>query len=242
MATRKVKSRFENALPRSFSAAPLYETRQMDPTPTKRQRLLLRAWENFVAKKYECTPDYHEAEKSIAGLAYSAKDVERFSLTMPELKGKNCLAWHAGLFLSALINHGTGAGYVIHTRHRKRAPDALGFFNTKNIRVEGPVGLWLGEFMKRGIIVVNGNAGDCVGEGMKNGHIIVWGRAGKEIAQYMEAGTIIVKDGLDDPGSLMGGYSDKEARVFIEGGECPIKHRLGHLELYHEGTRVPEPG
>lgn len=164
----------------------------------------------FRQTKYEGDPFYDEAfHKQVArlvkGLDYSAKDVELFSLALIELQKdfKDIfmvthfgLPWgfgsstKVGLFLSALINEGKDRDYIIHTENLSFAIFDLGFKNTKNITVVGPVGNRLGILMKSGTIVVTGHVADQIGVHMDGGTIRVKGNTGDDIGEDMQDGKI----------------------------------------------------
>jgi formylmethanofuran dehydrogenase subunit C len=81
------------------------------------------------------------------------------------------------------------------------------------IKVQGNVGMHLGEKMKGGKITVEGNAGSWVGSAMKGGMITVEGSAGDYIGgayrgstRGMHGGTIIIHG---DAGTEVGGYMRK---------------------------------
>jgi len=72
------------------------------------------------------------------------------------------------------------------------------------ITVEGNAGSWLGSVMNDGTIEVKGNAGDYVGgiyrgstKGMRGGTIIVYGNAGTEVGCYMRNGLIKIHGNVD---------------------------------------------
>ncbi|MDO8554629.1 MAG: hypothetical protein Q7S22_07515 [Candidatus Micrarchaeota archaeon] len=248
--TRKQTGNDTTRLSRIASVAPLVEA----PAPSKLKTLknsrssketlkqIVDAWEVFVAKKYEFTPNSSDAELAIVGLTYSAKDVERFSLELRKFQRvkRGYLTVNTsqiGIFLSALINHGTDSDYVIHVQGLY-GPTHLCMFNTKNVTVNGDVGLFFGWAMKSGNVTVNGNASWCLAQSLKGGSILVTGNAGKEAAEYMKGGTLIVRGNLD-PHNDMGSYSSGGI-VLVEGSKCGWKARHAKITLYHRGQLVPD--
>lgn len=72
------------------------------------------------------------------------------------------------------------------------------------ITVEGNAGSWVGSAMKGGVIEVRKNAGDYIGaayrgstKGMQGGTIIIHGNAGAEVGCYMRKGFIKVYGDID---------------------------------------------
>jgi len=72
------------------------------------------------------------------------------------------------------------------------------------IMVEGNAGSWVGSAMKGGIIEVRKNAGDYIGaayrgsiKGMQGGAIIIHGNAGAEVGCYMRKGLIKIYGNVD---------------------------------------------
>jgi hypothetical protein len=169
---------------------------------------------------------HKQIARLVKGIDYSAKDVELFSLVLEELKkdfkdicAVTCfgLPWglesstKVGLFLSALINQGKDRDYIIHTENLSFAIFHLGFKNTKNITVVGPVGDGLGCQMNSGTIVVTGHAADDVGEHMDGGTIRVKGNTGDYIGGDMRDGKIYLSG---DYGTI---EEDAHGRIYHKG-------------------------
>jgi hypothetical protein len=120
--------------------------------------------------------NYPACLKAIAGIQYTAKDVEKFSIALADLgitEDSRC----AGLFLSALVNNCPESEFVIHAKHLDERVDLLGYRNTKNITIVGDAGNWVGSKMTSGKITVEGNTGFCAGDCMKNGEIVISGNS-----------------------------------------------------------------
>jgi len=179
-------------------------------------RQLKDAWSRFQLCRSNATPlpeDDEEALRQIKDLDYSAKDVEKFSIALVEFQDEKDFSAKAGVFLSALINNGKDANYVVHTRHLQEI-DGLGYANTKNIVVNGNGGRWVGSHMKCGTITVNANAGILVGS-------------------YMKGGTIIVKGDAADVGHGMEG-----GEIHLEGDYSELDYEIKGGKIYHKGKLI----
>lgn len=106
-----------------------------------------------------------------------------------------------GLYLSALINESRDNDFVVFIRHLKRKIAQLGEYNTKNFRVYGDVGSYVGCTMLRGKIVVDGDAQFSPGFQMRGGEIDILGEIGYihdqdiKYGKIYHKGKLIVKDG-----------------------------------------------
>ncbi|MDD5171770.1 MAG: hypothetical protein PHF60_01920 [Candidatus ainarchaeum sp.] len=175
---------------------------------------------------------YAAAMSFVKQLTYSAAEVENFSVALAEFQNDEDFDGKAGLLLSALINNGDDADYVIHTTHLSIAPDSLGYENTKNIIVKGNAGYLLGqgmkggsiivegdtearlgEFMQDGAIIVEGDVDGDVGHGMKGGQITVKGHVSGSIGWWMAGGIITIKGNAGDNV----GYSMKSGAIIVGG-------------------------
>jgi hypothetical protein len=167
--------------------------RKVEVVEDETLKQLKKAWKAVVYNQ-DVGYDFEQALKLVAGSRYSAADVEKLSLVLAEFQDEGDFSEKAGHFLSALINNGNDADYVIHTAHLAGPLDALGFRNTKNITVYGDVGLSLAGSMTGGSITVKGNADNDVGCYMEGGIIIIEGNAeGYDIGVYMTGGEIHVE-------------------------------------------------
>ena len=75
---------------------------------------------------------YERASVVVKRINYSARDVEKFSLILYELKDERYFALKAGIFLSALINNGVDIDYVLHVNPEHKIL-AIGLLNIKNL-------------------------------------------------------------------------------------------------------------
>jgi formylmethanofuran dehydrogenase subunit C len=149
----------------------------------------------------------------IKNLQYCAKDVEEFSIVLGGSQDEDKFLEKAGLFLSALINCGKDEEYLIHTKHLDILPNTIGYFNEKNITVNGDVGDYFGRWMEGGSITINGDAGDLVGLNMKGGHIAVNENAGRGVGLWMKGGSITVGGNAEK----WVGWKMKSGSITVEG-------------------------
>ena len=192
--------------------------------------------------------DYSRMANALAGLRYSAKDIEEFSLALGGLEGEERFPLKAGVFLSALINNCHEQVFAVHIAHLAEKPDCMGYRNTKqiivrgdcgnslgyemmggSITVEGNVGHWTGGFMKQGAITVKGNAGHDIGQLMEGGSITIEGDAGQTVGSGMRGGSITVNgDAGSDIGHLM-----KDGEIRFNGHYGAISEHMQHGRIYH---------
>ncbi len=144
-------------------------------------------------------------------MAYSSETIERFSIALAEFQDQKEFCARAGIFISALINNSPEGSFRVHTSHLSEPVSSLGFYNIKEITVEGDVGDLAGLRMKGGRITVNGNARYQVGWSMEKGTITVNGSAETFVGNGMKGGIISVRDAGDLVGSMM-----KGGRIIIE--------------------------
>jgi hypothetical protein len=170
----------------------------------------------------------------LKGLEYSAKDVENFSLALAEFQDENAFRDKASVFLSTLINNGKDTDYVIRTSHLGKPLHFLGCDNTKNITIEGDVGICCGLEMNSGSITVNGNTGDYCGSHMQGGSITVEGDAGDFCGFDMQGGTITVKG---DAGGWCGDGM-KGGEIHVEGEIGNISSESEHGKIFHKGKLI----
>lgn len=169
-------------------------------------------------------------EGLLEGLAYSSKDVEKFSLSLIEFQEDRNFSSKAGHFLSSLINNGADSDYVIHTGHMEAKIDLIGMENTKNITVHGDVGDEVGIHMKRGSILVEGNAGENAGLEMEGGSIVVMGDALKNIGIGMKGGHITIK------GNTLGPIGNVErGTIIVHGDAIDLSIHIEEGEIHIEG-------
>jgi hypothetical protein len=179
--------------------------------------------------------NYVGALGRIRNLEYSAKDVEDFSIAISGFQGHKGFPAMAGAFLSALINNCQGDSVIIHTVHLAELPNALGYLNTKNIRVDGSVGTVIGDGMTGGRIIVKGDVGQWAGDRMKGGDIRVEGNSAGFI-NGLAGGTITVEGNVDSHvgASMTGGSIIVNGDVGdyfgyqMQGGTVRVKGNAGH--------------
>lgn len=88
----------------------------------------------------------------------SASDVEAFSVALTEYRNDPHFQAKAGIFLSAMINRGSGRSYFVNAAQLGGSIAYLGMKNTRRIDVEGDVS-YPGVGMQRGCITINGRIG-----------------------------------------------------------------------------------
>jgi len=129
---------------------------------------------------------------AIKKIPCSSADIEKFSLALIDHQGEKGFEIKAGLFLIAMMADCKENDVVIHTSHLTVFPDFIGEKNTRNIRVDGSAGSWVGRSMKSGTIIVKGDAGREAGGGMTGGTITIFGKAGEMSGAHMESGEMII--------------------------------------------------
>ena len=203
---------------RRFKPEPTHQVRKPDVKENEKLRTIKLAWlrlcENLTG---DLETPYERAVELVRSLEYSAKDVEGFSLMLPQLQTLESSSHYDGLFLSALINMGKEQDYIIHTIDLYSPLNFLGYENIKNITVNGDVGLRVGNRMKKGTITINGNAGTCVGELMRGGKIIVNGKTDQ---------------------ALGGPYGNEGGEIHLNGDfDLPSHAHMGS-DIYHNGKLI----
>ncbi len=170
---------------------------------------------------------YSMIRDAAGGLRYSAKDVETFSIALSAYQRDGWFPYKAGLFLSALINISKEDEFVIHTTHLAEPVHYLGIYNTKRISVHGDAGMYAGNLMKSGTMIVDGNTDFRLGCDMKGGCIILKGDTGNEVGSRMADGSIVVEGNAHD---FVGAYMD--------GGEITIGGNTRGLGHHMRGGRI----
>jgi len=172
--------------------------------------------------------------RAVVGIAYSARDVERFSLALVEFQDELLFPDKASTFLNTIIKNCKDSNYVIHTGHLKTPIGDIGMLNTKNITVNGNVGHNVGCFMKGGTITINGDATDSLGAEMSGGAITVNGNTGDCVGSHMRGGTIIVNG---NAGKLIGeGMLGGE--IQLNGDYRSIAKSIRKRKIYHKGKLI----
>jgi hypothetical protein len=245
-------------------------SRKAEVQETEAVRQMKAAWKAWRYNVVRGADTYYEAVLSIVeNLRYTAEDVEGFSLALGELQDEEDFTKKAGLFLSALINNGKDSGYVIHTKHLAEPLILLGYFNEKNIIVNGDGGDCVGFKMENGSITVKGDASSDVGYGIKKGSIIIGGNAGYKVGSNMDGGSIIVGGNAGDRvgycmtfgsitvngnafhnvgwemkcGSIsVKGNAGEGVGIFAKGGEIRLEGDYGGLSEDIRGGRIYHKG
>lgn len=226
------------------------EVRQADvKEDTEVMRQLKELWKAYRYQDYrggewaaDTSTYYNLICRASKKIRYSAKDVERFSIALAEFQDEKYFDIKVGLFLSALINKGKDKDYVIHTSHLFKPPNVLGYLNRKNITVNGDVGDWAGQRMKRGTIIVNGNAGGCVGGdmrgyGMKGGTILIRQNASYSVGNCMRGGKIILEG---NAGTFFGSWMNG-GEIHIQGNFESLANNVFVGKIYHKGELIVKP-
>lgn len=176
---------------------------------------------------------------------WSAKDVEKFSLAIPEYRlehaGKNAgiagqftYRERMGLFLNELIQRSREKDYRIHVdHHESESLGYVGFQNTKNILVLGALGSNVCERMRSGTVTIEGDVDSNSAFVMKGGQLIIRGNASNNLGLLMENGKVILE-----------GNAGYEVGDGMTGGEI---HVMGEIEgigeveggrIYHKGKLI----
>jgi formylmethanofuran dehydrogenase subunit C len=156
--------------------------------------------------------NYRYVTEAISGVEYTSEDLTRFCLMLTDFQDETGFGDKAGLFLSALINEGKDAEYVINVEHLPGQIDHFGVENRKRVTVIGDLGDYAGDSMEEGTLTVKGNVGNRAGFIMKGGELRIEGSADDSLGDSMTGGRITVTESC---GNELG---DK-----MEGGEIIIE-------------------
>jgi hypothetical protein len=247
LATRASFNPTRTAASKRFSrykSEPKKATREADVKTDEISKLMVL----FLSSKYPNNGTgelYKKALKLLGDVRCSAEEVRELSEKLEIFQYSDDFSLKAGIFLSVLINNGEDEDYVINTKNLKGHLDCLGYFNNKNITVDGDVGDSVGDFMINGSITVKGNAGDSVGFCMRGGNIIIQGNAGDKLGPCMKGGRITVKC---NAGDLIGDMV-KRGEIYLEGDYGSIsgivlRTDIGGLpeergrKIYHKGKLI----
>ena|GEM_PF-699951 len=160
---------------------------QQDP----KLEAMMAAWKSVEYSGQNSGECYGNCVTAVRNRDYSAKEVERFSLSIAEFQNEDGFGKKFGLFLSALVNEGKNRKYTLRTGHLGVKIECLGYENIKHVTVKGDAGKYFGYMMKRGRIFVDGNAADCGYE--MRGTIIVTGDVTGQCGSFMRGGRILVE-------------------------------------------------
>jgi hypothetical protein len=144
-------------------------------------------------------------------LEYSAKDVEKLSVLIPQLVEMNP-GIDAGFFFTALINLGKEESYVLHVvpSLNPRHMGHVGFRSKKSIEIFGDAGGDLGAELMGGRIVLNGNFYCPVGSRMISGEIHLNG-------EPLEDDEIAIKKGQRPKILPTAGFAPQGGKIFHNG-------------------------
>src|SRR5208283_1236224 len=170
---------------------------QQDP----KLEAMMAAWKSVEYSGQNSGECYGNCVTAVRNLDYSAKEVERFSLSIAEFQNEDGFGKKFGLFLSALVNTSQEDEFVIHTTNLD-CIDFIGYRNEKEVIVKGNCDRGIGSEMKGGSIQVEGNAEE-IGAGMEYGKITVKGNAGGKIGWFMKGGEITVDGNAGEVGRCM---------------------------------------
>jgi hypothetical protein len=164
--------------------------------------------------------NYPRAVAAVKDLRYSKKDILHFSLALAGYQEDSCFHDKAGWLLSALINSGKSASYLLYTAHLNDPTPIshLCFRNTKNVLVKGGVGDEFAREMQSGRVVVEGNADELFGYGLYGGKLVLKGNAGERVGFELEGGEIHLK----------GDYKSIHPHVHVACGG----------KIFHKGVKI----
>jgi len=110
--------------------------------------------------------------------------------------------------------------------------DSLGVGNTKNVEIQGDVGVAAFSKMKSGVVLINGNAGNGLGWCMRGGKITVRGDLKVPRAHYYSVNT--ARD-------MVGGEIHLEGDIISPRGPTTARYlfeSVKHGRIYHKGELI----
>ncbi|MEW6036367.1 MAG: hypothetical protein AB1529_07175 [Candidatus Micrarchaeota archaeon] len=159
---------------------------------------------------------------SLEGLRWSPDDVARFVLEgLPALGSGGEIRRRAGLFVSALVNNGSGSDYALCLDHLEWKVSMLGYRNMRALSVKGDAGAGAGYEMLEGSLKIDGCAGDFLACRMEGGVLVLNGDAGRQAAWGIIGGEVHVDGGIETlgtPGHGSGRIFHKGRMVWPNGG------------------------
>ena len=169
---------------------------------------------------------------------YDSKEIEMFSVIIPDMGSKRDQFPMIGYYLSSLINKSKDKEFIIYTKCFPIQPSNIGNQNNgKTIIIHGNVGSNTGGGMTCGKIIINGNSGPLLGAGMSGGEIIINGNATRMIGEYMRGGKIVIN-----------GNSTNHIGMLMSGGEIHLNGDYDHMantlngDLYHNNRLLIKNG
>ena len=217
---------------RRYAMEPEKILRRQDVRPGM-TRHILAAWDRFVktaAKTDDWEKIHSAAIQEIRGIpraSRTAKAVELFSAGAEALGGGSYFALDLGMFISALVSSFPDADYILHTGTLDCTLDNLGYGNTKNLTINGPVGDFFGNEMQKGKVVISGSAGWGLGTGMSGGSILVKGSAGDCPGDNLVSGEITVE-----------GDAGRDAGQHMKGGILRVMGKIVGISDEAEGGKI----
>jgi glutamate synthase domain-containing protein 3 len=183
-------------------------------------------------------------------LEYTAQDVQRFSIVLPDHQDENNFLYKVSGCLSVLVNSGPQTRYVINTDHLGLTPEYLGWRNNKDLTVLGQAGHHFGRGMEAGDVLVQGCAGGSLGAGMGAGTIMVEGDAADAAGIHLKGGLIHVKGDVTRYAAMymkggklaIDGDAGPDLGCFMEGGIVHVKGDVGSISRDMKGGEVHVDG
>ena len=162
-----------------------------------------------------------KARYLLRGISYTAKDIEKFSLSLILFQHEKGFEWKAGYFLSQLINNCEDREITIHTHHLSVRINTPVYGNIKNVTINGDAGIRIGDHMTQGRILVKGDCSAYLGWNMDGGTVIVEGSAGSWVAMSMRGGTLHVN-----------GDKPRFSKLFLH------RNPKSDIKIYHKGKQL----
>jgi hypothetical protein len=104
----------------------------------------------------ELREEYDKAVWLLKGIRYTPKDVTDFPIVISRFESRDDFSEAAGFFLSALIDGHKEKRFYINTRHLSKRINYFGYFNCKDVTVDGDLGESVGRH-NSGTIHLNGS-------------------------------------------------------------------------------------
>jgi formylmethanofuran dehydrogenase subunit C len=236
-ATLSALGRFGNFKPES-------EQKVRAPTIVRKNPKLERMKQALIVFNdldyFQSPRDHLDGLHEIESVKCSAKDIQMFSLILPEFLRLDRFSVSAGILLSGWINHSPDMEFTIDTTSLEQQIDCLGFQNRKIITVQGNIGRNAGQEMQQGALIVKGNAGAEAGYRMKGGELFIHGDTEWNAGGLMEGGRLVVcgdarmKAGESMNGGeiIIHGNSGYGSGGYIRGGKLTIHGNAGDRAGY----------
>ena len=136
------------------------EIRKSQPALVNRAVALLeKAFQQYSfgnpSKLSEMRRSLDRAEALVKRIHCTSKDITDFSIAISQFEHRDDFSESAGVFLSALINSCKEKEFLVVTRHLSKRLDYFGYFNCKDVTVDGDLGESVGR-QNSGTIHMNG--------------------------------------------------------------------------------------